>query len=93
MPAERADLRDRLLVDLPRTRLGSGARGGAPGRGPLLRVLADELDAGTVRLTLELAEPVAYRVRSDGATVTITLGGADAPPPPPTIPRVEQPRP
>lgn len=84
---------DRLLVDLPGTRLGVGARGGAGSRGPLLRVLAEELEGPTVRLTLELDAPVPFVVESREREVRILLGEDTPAPAPPSVPPVEQPRP
>jgi hypothetical protein len=83
---------DRILVDLDGTTLATSARGVVMGRGALLRVLPDQLNAKTVRLTLELTTPVGFAVQTVGNDVTVTL--ADDRPArvdPPAVPRVDQP--
>ncbi len=88
----RASAPDRLVVDLPGTRLGTGARGVVSGRGPLLRVRTGQLDAGTTRVVLDLEGPLAFEMTNDDGVVTITLEPPeDAPSTPPTVPRVEVP--
>ena len=88
----RAGQPDRILVDVVGATLSASARGVIGGRGALLRVIPDQIDAATVRLTLELTDPVPFGVASAGPLVTITL--ADDPASlaaPPAVPRVEQP--
>jgi hypothetical protein len=92
VPPPRLGQLDRILVDLEGATLGPVTRGVVGGRGALLRILPDQLDATTVRLTLELASPARFDVTSAGPVVTITLTddepvGAT----PPTIPSVERP--
>lgn len=91
-PPPRAGQLDRILVDLEGATLAPAARGVVGGRGALLRILPDQLDATTVRLTLELSAPARFEVTSAGRVVTITLtdDGA-APSAPPTVPPVERP--
>lgn len=91
-PPPRLGQLDRILVDLEGATLSPAARGAVGGRGTLLRILPDQLDATTVRLTLELSAPVRFEVTSGGPIVTITLTDeVPAPAAPPTIPPVERP--
>lgn len=83
---------DRIVVDLPGTTLGTGARGVVSGRGPLLRVRTGQLDETTARVVLDLEEPVTFRMANDDTVVTITLEAPEeAPSAPPTIPSVRVP--
>ncbi len=85
----RASAPDRIVVDLPGTRLGTGARGVVSGRGPLLRVRTGQLDENTARVVLDLDGPMPFTMANEDGVVTITLEPApDAPSTPPTIPSV-----
>jgi hypothetical protein len=88
--AQKSAQPDRIVVDLLGTTLGSGARGVVGGRGPLLRVIPDQLDATTVQVTLEVVAPVHFRLENEGRVVTVTIvdeGLAS----PPTVPQIHQP--
>jgi hypothetical protein len=88
----RAGQPDQIVVDLPGTTLGVGARGVVSGGGPLLRVRTEQLDDVTVRVTLDLEEPVTFAMTNDDTVITITLEAPSiAPRTPPTVPRVHVP--
>lgn len=88
----RASAPDRIVVDLPGTRLGTGARGVVSGRGPLLRVRTGQLDDDTARVVLDLDSSMPFTMANEDGVVTITLEPApDAPSTPPTIPSVTVP--
>lgn len=83
---------DQLVVDLPGTTLGVGARGVVSGRGPLLRARTEQLDGVIVRVTLDLDDSTTFAMTNDDAVITITLETPSAAPrTPPTIPRVRVP--
>jgi hypothetical protein len=83
-----------LNVDLPGTRLGTSARGVANGRGPVLRVLASQLDPTTVRVEIDLDDEAPFSVGGHGRVVEVRVGApSEALAPPPTVPRVQQPAP
>lgn len=92
LPA-RAGQRDRVVVDLPGTTVGSGARGVVAGRGVLLRVRTGQFDADTARVVLDLEEPVQFQLGQEGDVVTVTLPAppGQGAPVPPTIPAVPRP--
>ncbi|HEV7730875.1 MAG TPA: AMIN domain-containing protein [Candidatus Binatia bacterium] len=88
----RASAPDRIVIDLPGTRLGTGARGVVSGRGPLLRVRTGQLDDDTARVVLDLDGPMSFTMANEDGMVTITLELApDAPSTPPMIPSVTVP--
>jgi N-acetylmuramoyl-L-alanine amidase len=70
----------RIVIDLPGTRLGAGARG-VPGTGRLRRVRLGQLDATTARVVLDLDAPSGFTVAGDGAEIEIQLADERAAPP------------
>jgi hypothetical protein len=83
---------NRLAIDLPGTRLGTSARGVAGGRGPVLRVLTEQLDGSTVRVTIDLEDEATFAMGGHGRVVEVRVADQSAArTPPPTIPRVRQP--
>lgn len=83
---------NRLGIDLPNTRLGTSARGVSNGRGPVLRVLAEQLNARTVRVSIDLEDEATFAVGGHGRVVEVRVAESSAAPTtPPTIPRVRQP--
>lgn len=92
-PPPRIGQLDRILVDLDGATLSPTARGVVGGRGRLLRILPDQVDATTIRLTLELSAPVRFEVSSAGPIVTITLTDDAPSATPPSVPPVERPAP
>lgn len=83
---------NQLAVDLPDTRLGTSARGVAGGRGPVLRVLASQLDDTTVRVEIDLDDEATFAVGGHGRVVEVRVAAPSAAPStPPTVPRVRQP--
>jgi N-acetylmuramoyl-L-alanine amidase len=84
------DARRRLFFDLPATR-GPGVPQVVAGSGPLLRVRLGQFDARTLRVVLDFAEEVPFKVgEADGAlVVTLTRStprAAAQPAPPPSVP-------
>jgi len=64
---------ERLVIDLPATKLASGLK--APKAvGPVKSVRAASRDHGTLRLVLELSRPLAPNVRNSGAQLIVDLG-------------------
>jgi hypothetical protein len=83
---------DKIILELPGTTVGPGARGVVSGRGPLIRVRTEQLDGDIARVQLDLQDPVPFSMTNEGSVVTITLDAtANAPATPPTIPRVQVP--
>jgi hypothetical protein len=92
-PPPRVGQLDRILVDLEGATLSPTARGVVGGRGSLLRILPDQIDATTIRLTLELSAPVRFGVTSAGPIVTITITDDTPTATTPSVPPVERPVP
>ena len=64
---------ERVVVDLPATRLASGVR--APkASGPVKSVRSAMRDQGTLRLVLELSRPLAPSTRTSGSQFIVDLG-------------------
>ena len=74
------DRPDRLYLDLPDTSLRGASLPAVGGVAPLLQVRTGQFDLSTVRVVLDLAGPVPFVVRPDGATITVEI--ASAPPAP-----------
>jgi len=91
---------DRIFVDLDGAQLGPALPRQLPGSGPVVRVRAGQFSPTTVRVVLDLTEPLAFTVRRTGTVVTLQLrptrAGATlepAPPPPDRTPRPDAPPP
>jgi hypothetical protein len=83
---------DRIVIGLTHTTLAAGARGVVTGQ--VFRARAQQLDASSAQITIELDVPLGFAIRAHGPETTITLvpdpdSGTTATPP--TIPRVEVP--
>jgi N-acetylmuramoyl-L-alanine amidase len=98
LPA-RDDAPPRIYVDFPGAAL-DGTPTTVAGAGNLLRVRTGQFDRTTARVVLDLAHPVPFSVREQGATVTIELAAvappapaAEASPPPAAPPAPAPPAP
>jgi AMIN domain-containing protein len=69
-------LPERIAVDLPDTRVGDGARTGAPGHGPVRRVRTGQYTPRVTRVVVELEHATPYRIDARGSRVRIVLGSA-----------------
>jgi N-acetylmuramoyl-L-alanine amidase len=73
------DARRRLYLDLPATR-GPGVPAVVKGSGPILRVRLGQFDARTLRVVLDLADDVPFKVGTADGVITVTLANVAAPP-------------
>ncbi len=85
---------DRIVIGLTHTTVASGARGMVVGAGAGFRARAQQLDATSGQIVIELDQPLGFRVSAHGPETTISLvpdldSGVVVTPP--TIPRVEVP--
>jgi N-acetylmuramoyl-L-alanine amidase len=80
------DAPHRVVIDLPATRLASGARMPA-GAGPVKSIRSGMQDRRTLRIVLELNKALDPKVQNRGSQLVISLGNAPAAaPPPPAAP-------
>lgn len=65
---------ERLVIDLPDVRLASGQTRVLPGHDAIARVRVGQFAARTARVVVELAAPVAHRIRREPNAVLVELG-------------------
>ncbi|HMA12685.1 MAG TPA: N-acetylmuramoyl-L-alanine amidase [Steroidobacteraceae bacterium] len=79
------DSPDRVVIDLPATRLASSVRMPAA-VGPVRTLRSGMQDRHTLRLVLQLDRPLAPQLQNRGSQVVVNLGSAAAAPATPAVP-------
>lgn len=68
-----ANASHRIVVDLPGTTLGPGARTPLPGSGPITRVRTGQFTPTTARVVLDVTEPTPFTIKTTPSGIQVLL--------------------